>query len=61
MSFLDNDSICKKFKIFIDTCSLIEGKFEDFFADIKSDLLKNDNRRGYFFFAKVRLASPQTT
>ena len=44
MSFLDNDSICKKFKIFIDTCSLIDGKFEDFFADIKSDLLKNDNR-----------------
>lgn len=44
MPILDNNTICKNYKIFIDTCSLLDDTVEDFFSNIKSDLVRNDNK-----------------
>ena len=41
---MNNETICKKYKIFIDTCSLLNNNFEQFFISMKADLLKNNNQ-----------------
>ena len=44
MAAINFSEICRDYKLFIDTCSLLHDEFEDAFANMKSDLLRTGNR-----------------